>query len=110
MTDIQEGVVQIIQAPQRGRHADPIPAEIIQAVLDTLPKVEKGQMVSTGKLFPKKHQAQAFGRRLLDELVEKNKDLVGKLGTSVPPVNDEAARKDAKGREAGPFVLAVRKS
>ncbi len=110
MTDIQEGIVTIIQAPQRGRHAEPVPENIIKAVLDTLPKVEKGQMISTGKLFPKKHQAQAFGRRLLDALESENKDLVGKLGTSVPPVNEKAAAKDAKGREAGPFVLAVRKS
>ncbi len=110
MTDIQEGVVQIIQAPQRGRHADPIPEDIVKNVLEVLPKVEKGQMVSTGKLFPKKHQAQAFGKRLLDALESENKDLAGKLGTSVPPVNEKAAAKDAKGREAGPFVLAVRKS
>jgi hypothetical protein len=79
-------------------------------VLDTLPKVEKGQMISTGKVFPKKHQAQTFGKRLLDALETENKELAGKLGTSVPPVSGKAAKKDPKGRQAGPFVLAVRKS
>jgi hypothetical protein len=104
MSTIEEGKIQIIQAPQRGRQAEPIPEEIVKGVLTSLGQLEKGQVVSTGRFFEKQHQAQAYGRRLLDTLEQENAEYRDKLGTSVIP-----AERDREGKPKA-FVLAVRKA
>jgi hypothetical protein len=103
---IKEGVIEIIPLPQRGRQAQPIPEDIVKNVLKTLPDVQKGQGVSVGRLFEKQHQAQSFGKRLLEALGEADAQYQDKLGTSVIPTSDE--RED--GKPKGPFVLAIRKA
>ena len=107
MTKIEEGVVAIIPAPQRGRAAEPIPGDLVAAVLDSLGKIKQGQVVSTGRFFEKNHQAQAYRNRLIQALAEADEELEGRLGASVLPVDPED--RDEKGRPKGPFVLAVRK-
>jgi len=102
---IEEGKVAIIPAPSRGRKAEPIPEDLIGAVLKALEKVEKDEIVSTGRYFEKPHQAQAYRNRLIQALENHDDRYAGKLGSSVVDTEGKPARKDSK----GPFVLAVRK-
>jgi hypothetical protein len=102
---IEEGKVAIIPAPTRGRQAEPIPEDLIAAVLSALEKVEKDQVVSTGRFFEKPHQAQAYRNRLIEALASADGRYNGNLGSSVIDKEGNPARKDSK----GPFVLAVRK-
>lgn len=102
---IEEGKVAIIPALTRGRQAEPVPEDLIAEVLKALEKVDKNEVVSTGRFFEKPHQAQAYRNRLLEALARTDGRYDGKLGSSVIDKEGNPARKDSK----GPFVLAVRK-
>ncbi len=104
LKDIQEGQVAIIALPQRGRAAKPIPQDEIKALLANLKKVSSGEGVTNGRFYEKSHQAQSYGKRLVDALGEADAQYRDRLGLSVIPSD-----KSDNGKPIGPFVLAVRK-
>ena len=102
MSEIQEGRVAIIELPTRGRQAEPIPDTELVPVVENLAKLDKGQGVTNGRFFEKQHQAQAYGKRLLEAIAERDESYKDKLGLSVLP------KEKKNGKAQGPFVVAVR--